>query len=95
MSAETQIQEAKPAGFEGWADVQIMGHRQRTGEVTNQLVGDRVFVRIRQPAFQANDTMIAEEVEIYSPTAIFAIEPIHDEQAALEILRDRAEGIPF
>jgi hypothetical protein len=82
-------------GFEGWADVEIMGHRRRTGEVRNALVGDRVFVEIREPPYDGPTSGKHEErVEIYSPTAVFALSPLEDESAAVRLLCDR-DDIPF
>lgn len=66
--------------FEGWAIVELMGHRQRPGFVKEVEIGGAKMLRIDIPAEGGDVT------EFYSAAAIYSIRP-----AAEDLVRDQAE----
>lgn len=67
--------------FEGWAIVELMGHRQRPGYVREVELAGAKMLRIDIPAESGDVT------EYYGASAIYAIRPAQE-----EIVRDRCRG---
>ncbi len=63
--------------FEGWAVVELMGHRKLAGYVREQQVAGAGFLRIDVPG--DGDESIA--TQIYSPGAIYCLTPVTEELA--------------
>lgn len=62
--------------FDGWADIQFMGHRRLIGKVrTDQIGGTAIFV-VETP----NDTD-GFDTEIYAASALYALRPISEQIA--------------
>lgn len=76
------------AGFEGWADVELMGHRTRVAYVKPIEIAHRGFLDLtwRKGEIECR--------EIYSPTAVFCLTPLEDEEQARKLLEAR-DDIPF
>ena len=66
--------------FEGWAIVELMGHRQRPGYVKEVEIGGAKMLRIDIPADGGDVT------EFYSAAAIYSIRP-----GSEELVRDQAD----
>ena len=64
--------------IETWAIVEIMGHRQFAGKVSEQLVAEQVFLRID---VWTGSGSAPEYTKLFSPQAIYSITPV-DEPAA-------------
>jgi hypothetical protein len=65
--------------FEGWAIVELFGHQQIAGFLTEQSIGGASFVRVDVPAVQG----AAEFTKMFGAGAIYAITPTTEEVAAL------------
>jgi hypothetical protein len=63
--------------IEGWAILELMGHRRIAGIVSEATVAGGAFIRIDTPA--SEDT--AGATQFYSPAAIYAITPTTEEIA--------------
>lgn len=62
--------------YDGWADIQFMGHRRLVGRVrTDQIGGTAIFV-VEVP----NDAG-AFDTEIYAASALYAFKPMSEELA--------------
>jgi hypothetical protein len=84
-----QLEPREPA-FEGWADIELMGHRNRIAHVREIELAHRGFLEL---TWTDQDT---DWREIYSPSAVFSITPLESEEAADTIRAIRArDGIPF
>lgn len=64
----------------GWAIVELMGHRERPGAVSEVEIAGGKFLRIDIPADGG------EVTEYYGATSIYSIRPVSE-----EIARDRAK----
>lgn len=69
--------EAKAESFEGWAILELMGHRKMAGRVSEAVVGGASFVRIDVPA----DGDAAPATQFYAPGAVYCITPTTEEMA--------------
>lgn len=63
--------------FESWAIVEVMGHRQFAGFVTEQALGGASFVRVDVP--EAND--LPAFTKLLGAGSIYAITPCTEETA--------------
>jgi hypothetical protein len=79
MTEETRIVGA--AAFDGWAIVELMGHRIRAGRVTEVELAGGKMLRIDIP------TEGEDVTEFYSTAAIYALRPCTE-----EIARRKAGG---
>ena len=66
--------------FEGWAILELMGHRRLAGFLSEQTIGGASFLRIDVPTDPA-------ATQFYSPSAVYAITPCTEDTA-----RDVATG---
>lgn len=62
---------AETTGFEGWAIVELMGHRKLAGRVSEQPIAGASLLRIDVPG--EGDAVVA--TQFYSPAAIYCITP--------------------
>jgi hypothetical protein len=79
--------EPHQGGYEGWADVELMGHRRRIAHVREIELGRRGFLELTW------NELGVELREIYSPTAIFCLTPLEDAIAADELRETRRNTI--
>jgi hypothetical protein len=56
--------------FEGWAIVEIMGHRRLAGMVTEQDIAGTAFLRLDIPAQAGNGI-----TQFYSPSSVYCLTP--------------------
>jgi hypothetical protein len=95
-AASDDVAKQDEAFAEGWADVELMGHRQRVGYVREIRLAGKHFLEIRglrETSVDDGTTEIVEELEIYAGAAVFSMRPI-DEDQARTIAHNRFE-IPF
>ncbi len=72
--------EATAPAYEGWAILELMGHRQRAGQVREvEMAGGRML-RLDIPV-QAEAGMPATVTEFYSAAALYALRPCSEELA--------------
>lgn len=61
--------------FEGWAILELMGHRRLIGRLSTAVIAGASFLRIDIPMDGA------EATQFYSPSAVYAITPTTEELA--------------
>lgn len=70
--------------FEGWCIVELFGHSQIAGHVSEQSIGGTSFVRVDVPGVKGN----SEFTKFFGGSAIYAITPTTE-----EIARKAAESL--
>lgn len=84
---ERELNEAETAAtFEGWAIVELMGHRRLAGRVTEVQLAGAGFIRLDVPGYiHTQPTGEQEErgqaTQFYSPSAVYCITPTSEEIA--------------
>jgi hypothetical protein len=71
--------ETKRETFEGWAILEIMGHRRLAGWLTEQEIAGHGFLRIDVPVGGGEEGDVASQ--FYSPSSVYAITPCSEEIA--------------
>jgi hypothetical protein len=66
-------------GFEGWAILELMGHRRLGGRVSEATIAGGAFIRIDVP--HPNEAGTFRATQFYSPSAVYAITPTTEEIA--------------
>ena len=69
----------REVGFEGWAILELMGHRRLGGRVSEAMVAGSAFIRIDVP--HPNDSTLFRATHFYSPAAVHSITPTTGEIA--------------
>lgn len=69
--------------FESWAIVELFGHQQIAGLVTEQQVGGQSFVRVDVPEVDGKPGF----TKLYGSGAIYAMTPCSEEVARLAVER--------
>ena len=64
--------------FEGWAVLELMGHRKLAGYVREQVVAGAAMVRIDVPGPKGESITATQ---FYSPAAVYCITPVTEELA--------------
>jgi hypothetical protein len=72
--------------FEGWAIVELMGHRRLAGYVTETQIAGQGFIRLDVPGYLYTDPTGAQAerdqvTQFYAPAAVYAITPTTEELA--------------
>ena len=62
--------------FEGWAIVELMGHRRLAGHVSEQQIAGAAFLRL-----DVHDGEGATATQFYSPSAVYCITPTSEPMA--------------
>jgi len=81
------MSETKP--FESWAIVEVMGHRQFAGFVSEQAIGGASFVRVDVPEVGTGDGKLPGFTKLLGPGSIYAISPCTEETARAFAERSR------
>lgn len=71
--------------FEGWAFLELMGHRKLAGYLREASIGGGSFIRIDVPAETCMEGNVA--TQFYAPAAVYAITPTTEEMARRYALR--------
>ena len=75
--------------FETWAIVEVMGHRQFAGFVSEQAIGGASFVRVDVPAVDADGEQLPAFTKLLGAGSIYAISPCTEETARAFAARSR------
>jgi len=69
--------------FEGWAILELMGHRRLAGYVQEQELAGAAFLRIDVPASVTGDPLQdeSEATQFYAPGAVYCLTPCSEELA--------------
>ena len=70
------MEEAK-VKFESWAIVELFGHAQLAGKVTEQTISGQSFIRIDVP----KTTQCPAFTKYHLPTAVYGITPVEEDYA--------------
>jgi hypothetical protein len=79
--------ERAPA-FEGWAVLELMGHRKLAGKVTEAEIAGKGFLRLDVPG-----PADASITQYYSPAAVYALTPVTEEMARAVSRRYQPEPV--
>ena len=63
--------------FEGWAILELMGHRRLAGKITEATIAGATFVRLDVP--ETGEELAV--TQFYSPQAVYCITPATEEYA--------------
>lgn len=69
--------ESEPEGFQSWAVLELMGHRQVAGEVREQRIASQDFLRVDVPEVPGRPAF----TQFYGPQSVYAITPCTREMA--------------
>jgi hypothetical protein len=61
------------SSFQGWAILELMGHRRLAGRVREATIAGAAFIRIDIP--HPNDSARVIATQFYSPAALYALTP--------------------
>lgn len=81
--------------FEGWAILELMGHRKLGGYLHEATIAGAAFIRIDVPAFDpggGQEGQIAA-TQFYSPSAVYAITPTTEDLAKAMAARYQPEPV--
>ncbi len=73
--------------FTAWAIVELMGHRQRAGKVSEETLAGVTLLRIDIPTYGDEGEDLGTVTEYYGGTAIYALRP-----AAEDVVRAVCRG---
>lgn len=71
----------KTEAFDGWAILELMGHRRLGGRVSEQVIAGAAFLRIDIPGPEPGAVASVIATQFYSAAAIYAITPTTEEVA--------------
>lgn len=78
---------AETAAFEGWAVLELMGHRRLGGKVSEAQIAGVSFLRIDMPADEAGRPDLTQ---YYSPQSVYCLTPATEEIARAADRRARS-----
>ena len=76
--------------FEGWAILELMGHRRLAGHLTEAQIGGTTFLRLDIPARDGQGDVATQ---YYAPAAVYAITPTGEATARLVAAASRIEPV--
>src|SRR5688500_6486700 len=76
--------------IDGWAILELMGHRRLGGRVSEATIAGGAFIRIDVP--HPNEAGVFTATQFYSPAAVYAITPT-TEEIACAIARGAPEPV--
>ncbi|MDR2919709.1 MAG: hypothetical protein LBV72_10150 [Tannerella sp.] len=81
--------ETKQVRFETWAVVELFGHNQLAGKITEQVIAGQSFVRIDVP----KTSKCPAFTKYHLPTAVYGITPVDEDYATR--MADRIQAQPI
>lgn len=88
-TSDTTHDVSPPSAFEAWAIVDLFGHQQLAGRVSEQQVAGVMFVRVDVPAVGA----LPAHSRLFSPKAIYGITPTTEEIARAVAHQKRSDPV--
>lgn len=67
--------------FEGWAILELMGHRRLAGYVSEVEIAGQGFLRLEIPEVVEDDETMPAVTQFYSPSSVYALTPTTEETA--------------
>lgn len=77
--------------FEGWAILELMGHRRLAGHVSEVQIAGAGFIRLDIPEAQEDGETYPAMTQFYSPASVYALTPATEETA--RSVRSRPEPV--
>jgi hypothetical protein len=77
--------------FEGWAILELMGHRRLAGHVREVVIAGAGFLRLDVPSLDAEDPPVA--TQFYPPSAVYCLTPTTEDIARRMGARARPEPV--
>lgn len=65
-------------GFDGWALVEIMGHKRFAGRVSEQVIAGHGFVRVDVPEVERDGEKVEAFTKMFGPSSIYGITPVSE-----------------
>lgn len=78
------------AEFEGWAILELMGHRRLAGYLRAEELASATFIRIDVPGEPSSPPVATQ---YYAPTAVYAITPVSEAAARAVARLNRPEPV--
>ena len=78
--------------FETWAIVEVMGHRQFAGLVSEQAIGGASFVRVDVPKTENDGEVFPAFTKLFGASSIYAISPCTEETARAFAANNRSRS---
>lgn len=85
-----QMVDENAAPFEGWAVLELMGHRRLGGYVQEATVAGAGFLRIDVPG---GGDAPAEATQFYSPSSVYCLTPVTEAMARAVAGRNRPQPV--
>lgn len=81
----------KSEGFDGWALVEVMGHKRFAGRVSEHTVAGQGFIRVDVPALERDGEQFEPFTKLIGPGSIYGITPLSEQvaRAMASTLRER------
>ena len=82
--------------FEGWAILELMGHRRLAGYVRETTIAGAGFLRLDVPSNEANagpDEAGMEATQFYPPSSVYCLTPTSEAAARAVAVRSRPEPV--
>jgi hypothetical protein len=87
--------------FEGWAILELMGHRRLAGYVREQELAGHGFIRLDVPGADGKDAVSTVPggtwepivTQLYSPAAVYCLTPTTEEIARAVAKREQPEPV--
>ncbi len=76
---------SESAAYEGWALLELMGHRRRVGYIREVDIAGGKLLRIDVPVPGAEELLTGAITEFYGTAAIYALRPISEEVARTHV----------
>src|SRR5438270_10263446 len=80
------------ARYEGFAVLELMGHRRLAGWLSEQEIAGAAFLRIDMPVNVKSDGTWDNITQFYAPSAVYAVTPTTQE-VALEIAKQAPQPL--
>lgn len=71
----------KVEGFDGWALVEVMGHKRFAGRVTEHTVAGQGFIRVDVPEVERDGERCEPFTKLIGPGSIYSITPLSEDVA--------------
>lgn len=78
--------------FEGWAILELMGHRKLGGYVSEVEIAGRGMLRLDVPSI-APDAPEAHATQFYSPQALYCLTPVTEDTARALAARNQPQPV--
>ena len=86
-------EDAKAAGFDSWAIVEVMGHKKFAGRVQEHVVAGHGFIRVDVPECEADGQKVEGFTKFIGPSSVYAMTPVSEAVARAVALQLRERPV--